>query len=192
MFDRVFVSDLSFEATFAQNKSCSSYRSLQLLFWPNFKFLYQISRFGLPKSAKNHSISVNWDSPVCAQCTAGPRRWRRHASAVAANLVPREPSYPLPMPIPIRTIPSPSSSSRRAEAEPEQLCSGHASSSHRRTSRPDPPKTRSTLPSIFTATPRARLSRSPAESASRPPRPPLPLPRSSVPPSIPLFRPSSV
>ena len=105
MFDRVFVSDPSFNSTFAQNKSCSSYRSLQLLFWPNFKFLYQISRFGWSKSAKNHSISVNWDSPVCAQCTAGPRRWRRHASAVAANLVPREPSYPLPVPVPIRTIP---------------------------------------------------------------------------------------
>ena len=69
---------------------------------------------------------------------------------------------------------------------------GPRSLPRRRTSRPDPPRPRSTLPSLFTAPPRARLSRSPAESASRPPRPPLPLPRSSVPPSIPLFRPSSV
>ena len=47
---------------------------------------------------------------------ARPRRdRRRHASVVAANLVPREPSYPLPVPVPIRTISSPSLSSRRAE-----------------------------------------------------------------------------
>jgi hypothetical protein len=58
VFDPVFVSNPIFKSTSAQNKSCRSYSSLQLLFWPNFMFQCKIWSFGRSKSAKNHSNSV--------------------------------------------------------------------------------------------------------------------------------------
>ena len=42
VFDLVFLANPSLNSTFAQNKSCRSYLPLQLLFWSNFKFLYEI------------------------------------------------------------------------------------------------------------------------------------------------------
>ena len=71
VFDPVFLLDSSLESTFAQNKSCRSYRPLQLLFWQNFIFQCKIWSFGRSNSAKNHSISINCDSPVFAQFTTG-------------------------------------------------------------------------------------------------------------------------
>ena len=87
-FDRVFVSNPIFKSTFAQNKSCSSYRSLQLLFWPNFTFQCKFWSFGWSKSAKNHSISVNGDFPVLVSSPpsstfASPRVSRRRSSLSA-------------------------------------------------------------------------------------------------------------
>ena len=92
VFDLIFLRDLSFKSTFAQNKSCSSYRSLQLLFWPNFTFQCKISSFGWSKSAKNHSISVNGDSPVLLSAPpaldvgAATRRPSRRTSSSARVL----------------------------------------------------------------------------------------------------------
>ena len=80
-------------------------------------FPYKNLSFGWSKFGQN-SLKLHCSSPVSPLCVPMPRpatRQRRHASAVAANLVPREPSYPLPVPVPIRTISSPSLSSRRAE-----------------------------------------------------------------------------
>ena len=39
------------ESTFAQNQSCRSSLPLQLLFWPNFKFLCEVLSFGRSKSS---------------------------------------------------------------------------------------------------------------------------------------------
>jgi len=51
VFDLVFVLDLSSKSTSAQNESCRSSFSLQLLFWPNFKFLYEKLSFNLSNSS---------------------------------------------------------------------------------------------------------------------------------------------
>ena len=58
VFDPIFLLDSSLESTFAQNKSCRSYRSLQLLFWQNFMFQCKIWSYGRSKLAKSHSNSV--------------------------------------------------------------------------------------------------------------------------------------
>jgi len=57
VFDRVFLPDPGLESTFAQNKSCRSSLPLQLLFWPNFKSLYQILRFGWSNASQKWSKS---------------------------------------------------------------------------------------------------------------------------------------
>ena len=82
-------------------------------------FQCKIWSLGRSKSAKNPSI---WSlcfpvSPLCAATPRSATRRRRHASAVAANLVPREPSYPLPVPSLSEPFPSPSSRPRQAEPE---------------------------------------------------------------------------
>ena len=69
MFDRVFVPDPSFNSTFAQKQSCRISRPLQLLFWPNFKFLYQISSFGRSKSAQK--LKFGYCASPGGQCLAG-------------------------------------------------------------------------------------------------------------------------
>ena len=88
MFDLVFVLNSGFESIFAQKQSCRPFCPLQLLFWPNFKFLYGILSFNWSKSAKNHSISVNGDSPVLdssppSSTFASPRVSRRRSSRSA-------------------------------------------------------------------------------------------------------------
>jgi hypothetical protein len=91
VFDRVFLSDLGLKSTFAQNESCRSSLPLQLLFWPNFKFLYQILRFGWSNVSQKtvkikHCVSLY--STVLGAHTATDRR-RLHASAVGDPRTPR-------------------------------------------------------------------------------------------------------
>ena len=69
MFDCVFLFDPSLKSIFAQNKSCSSSFGLQLLFWPNFKFLYQILRFGWSNASQN---SVKTITVLLLCCTVRP------------------------------------------------------------------------------------------------------------------------
>ena len=55
MFIYIFLLDPSLKSTFAQKQSCRSSLPLQLLFWPNFKFLYEILSFIRSKSSPNQS-----------------------------------------------------------------------------------------------------------------------------------------
>ena len=57
VFDSVFVLDLSSKSTSAQNESCRSFNPLQLLFWPNFKLLYEIWSFSRSNWSQNRSAS---------------------------------------------------------------------------------------------------------------------------------------
>ena len=75
MFDCVFVPDPSSELTFAQNESCRSSFALQLLFWPNFKFLYQNLSFGRTNTGQNQSKCVTVCS--CARHGVARRPCRR-------------------------------------------------------------------------------------------------------------------
>ena len=63
VFAHVFLLDPSLNSTFAQKQSCRSSLSLQLLFWPNFKFLYEILSFNKSKSCQNR-LNVSLFSPV--------------------------------------------------------------------------------------------------------------------------------
>src|SRR6185437_652631 len=65
MFDHVFVLDLSSKSTSAQNESCRSFNSLQLLFWPNFMFPYENLSFNWSNSGKNH-LNEETVSPMCS------------------------------------------------------------------------------------------------------------------------------
>ena len=97
MFDLVFLLDPSFKSSFAQNESCRSSLPLQLLFWPNFKFLYQNLSFGGSNSSQIHSnVHCVLQCFYCDAQTPIPRpatRRRRHASAIAPR--PRRPSAAL-------------------------------------------------------------------------------------------------
>ena len=137
-FDHVFLSDPGLKSTFAENKSCRSFLSLQLLFWPNFKFLYEILIFIGSNRVKNRSkpITVLLLVLHCARTrahagdrhTAGDLHATQHRrSSHAAN----------------HCSPSPSSSSRarvklsvsRAVAGVD---SGRPSPSHLDSLRPEP------------------------------------------------------
>src|SRR6185436_14280129 len=52
MFDLIFLPNPSSKSTFAQNKSCRFSLPLQLLFWPNFKFLYEVLSFNLSNASQ--------------------------------------------------------------------------------------------------------------------------------------------
>ena len=92
VFDHVFLPDQSLKSTFAQNKSCRSSLPLQFLFWPNFKFLYEILSFNRSKLSQNQSNVVTVHlmcSPVHrTPPIPRPARHRRglHASGIPANL----------------------------------------------------------------------------------------------------------
>ena len=160
VFDLVFLLDPSFKSTFAQNKSCSSYRSLQLLFWLNFTFQCKNRSFGWSKSAKNHSISVNGDSPVLVSSPssstfASPRVGRRRSSLSAQTC--RRVLIPFPGAVsvfPPLLLPHARGSSR-ARAEPSPATAPAIS---RRSARFPRTPSRSTSPSIPSARFRARLS----------------------------------
>ena len=64
MFNRVLLHDPSLKSTSAQNKSCTSYYPLQLLFWPNFKLLYEIWSFSGSNWSQNHSIESTVRAPA--------------------------------------------------------------------------------------------------------------------------------
>ena len=117
VFDRVFLPNQSLKSTFAQNKSCRSSLPLQLLFWPNFKFQYEIwsfgrSNFGQINSNEFNSVTVLSSDAVRAPMpstgnSAGDATCRPSANLARRARTPplsaRE-AYPFPSP--------PSSSSR--------------------------------------------------------------------------------
>jgi hypothetical protein len=150
VFDLIFLRDPSFKSTFAQNKSCSSYRPLQLLFWPNFMFQCKIWSFGRSKSAKITQIRLLcpvWSVP------RRPRRWGRHASRRRTSpIVHTLPSlsaqsrahfrlsFPFLAPRAEPTNPSPAARRRRS-------CAGRPPPSRRHFLAPRPPSTLLALPS---------------------------------------------
>ena len=71
-FDHIFLLDPSHKSTFAQKQSCRSSLPLQLLFWPNFKFLYENFEFQLVKLEQKSFKRRNSASPVLD--TVPPRR----------------------------------------------------------------------------------------------------------------------
>ena len=194
VFDRVFLSNPSSKSTFAQNKSCRSYRPLQLLFWPNFMFQCKIWSFGWSKSAKSHSISVNWDSPVLLSSTpandVGVATRRTSANLAHRALVP----VLIPSPRAVTVFPSLSPLSHSTEpsnpspaARRRKSCAGRPPPSRRHFLAPRPPSTFLALPSTHAVRSRARSSQSRPESVPAP-RPPLllhaeALPRHRAPPS---------
>jgi len=96
VFDLVFVLDLSSKSTFAQNESCRSSFSLQLLFWPNFKFLYENLSFNWSNSGKNQlseeTVSSLCSSPAIPATVlvgAPPRVGRRRSSHAALRVLIR-------------------------------------------------------------------------------------------------------
>jgi len=92
MLDLVFVFDLSSKSISAQNESCRSFLPLQLLFWPNFKFLYEILSFIGSNRVKNRSKSITVLLPVLhcdrTRAHAGDRHTAGdlHVSRAPANL----------------------------------------------------------------------------------------------------------
>ena len=95
VFDHIFLPDQSLKSTFAQNKSCRSSLPLQFLFWPNFKFLYEILSFNRSKLSQNQSNVVTVHL-LCSPVHRTPpiprsarRRQRLHASGFSANLAIR-------------------------------------------------------------------------------------------------------
>ena len=88
MFDLVFLLDPSSKSTSAQNESCSSSFPLQLLFWSNSEFLYEIWSFSGSNSSQNCQTKKQWFS--CARHGVARQPYRRlwpavsfHASAIA-------------------------------------------------------------------------------------------------------------
>ena len=57
MFDPIFLNDPNLKSTFAQKQSCRASLPLQLLFWPNFKLLYENLSFGWSNLGQN-SLNV--------------------------------------------------------------------------------------------------------------------------------------
>jgi hypothetical protein len=104
MFDHVFLLDPSLKSTFARKQSCRSSLSLQLLFWPNFKFLYQSLSFGWSNARKNRSKSSTVFScaPLCSSDAHTVDCCHRRASstrrACRRSLPSVRRSYPLPAP----------------------------------------------------------------------------------------------
>ena len=110
VFDLVFVLDPSSKSTSAQNESCSSYFPLQLLFWPNFKLLYEIWTFNWSNSSQIDSNELTVSSSVStvrahagiwSSVSDATRRDRRRSSSSARRSYPRGrprsfPSRPLP------------------------------------------------------------------------------------------------
>ena len=97
MFDPVFLDDPNLKSTFAQNESCSSSFAHKLLFWPNFKFLYQILTFGRSNASQIWSkfVELYYFAPVLATVSPGThaddcgRRCLLHASAIDDPRTPR-------------------------------------------------------------------------------------------------------
>jgi len=153
VFDLIFLRDPSFKSTFAQNKSCSSYRSLQLLFWPSFMFQCKIWSFGGSKSAKNHSSSVNGASPVLLSSPpaidVGVATRRTSANLAHRALVP----VLIPSPRAVTVFPSLAPLSRSTEpsnpspaARRRRSCAGRPPPSRRHFLAPRPPSTFLALP----------------------------------------------
>ena len=112
MFDPIFLIDQSLKSTFAQKQSCRFSLPLQLLFWPNFKFLYQILSFGRSNTGQNQSKCVT----VCSCARHGvarhpcrrlwpsappPRvgRWRSLHAALRVLICSRRPAVVPPHPL---------------------------------------------------------------------------------------------
>ena len=80
VFDLVFVLDLSFKSTSTQNESCRSSFPLQLLFWPNFMFPYQILSFRWSKSGQTRVQFIQW-----VHCSSPVLSYAAHTAALATG-----------------------------------------------------------------------------------------------------------
>ena len=166
MFDPVFLSDPSFKSTFAQNKSCRSYRTLQLLFWPNFKCPYEISSFGRSNASQFQSNEITVPS-LFSPVHHRSRRRRRHASrrrahrrlSVSAAKSDAKSGF-------ASSFPFPRPCGARSGAEQSPTAVGAALAVLRRlaaiSSRLEPSRSSSTPSSTSNALPRARFRRSAA------------------------------
>jgi len=90
VFNLVFVLDPSSKSTSAQNESCRSSFSLQLLFWPNFKFLYENLSFNWSNSSKNHlnEETVHLLCSTLCRPDAIPASGRRRTTPRVGNRAP--------------------------------------------------------------------------------------------------------
>ena len=187
MFALVFLPNPSFESIFAQKQICRSFLPLQLLFWPNFKFLYGILSFNWSMSGQISvkTITVLHSSSLCRRPYRDDRR-RLHASHAPAILAIRAAS-----PLSARElwrllvlISSPSSRPRQAKPEHERAATAAgADSDHPSPSRLDPVR-----PNLHRRTPHPRRP-SPSPITPLPCR--IGLPDRGPPlPSAPELRPS--
>ena len=126
-FEHVFLHNPSSESTFAQYQSCRSSCPLQLLFWPNFRFQYEIWSFGWSNFGQNQFKLVQLGYCALqlhrtrAHAVDRQQRRRRHASAVGEPRPPRSHARPYPLPpepCPFSPSLSPSSRAGRAELPP--------------------------------------------------------------------------
>ena len=77
VFEHIFLSNPSSKSTFVQQQSCGSSLPLQLLFWPNFMFLYENLSFEWSKLSKKSVKRITVDSlfvTVLGAHTATDRR----------------------------------------------------------------------------------------------------------------------
>ena len=164
-FEHVFLPNSSSKSTFAQNKSCRSSLPLQLLFWPNFKFLYEKLRSGWSNLGQNsfetslflflfslvHAHTATGDAPVAPR--VGHRSKRRLASKLRRSpRRPRSGSF-APLLLPARARDEPSRAEPPSLAAPVTL--RHPASILRAPTSLASPRTSFTHP-------RARLSRFPS------------------------------
>ena len=184
-FEHVFLLNPSSESTFAQYQSCRSSCPLQLLFWPNFRFQYEIWSFGLS----------NFDQKALKLGTVPPLFLPRRRRAEPARPAPLKLStavaiaksdFASPFPFLARAEHAAELSSRRAAAGAD---SGHPSPPCLDSPRPESPDLTTHLLHPF---PRADRPLFPAKSALHRRVRHCRSPGAPPPPSNPLFRPSSV
>ena len=197
MFDLIFVLDPSSKSTSAQNESCRSSFSLQLLFWPNFKFLYEKLSFNWSNSSKNHlnEETVHLLCSTLCRPDAIPASGRRRATPCVGNRAPTlfftlhwpgsfRSVHPYPFPELLRRARARVAAVRRA---------GHGSPSRLDSSHPKlrnlAPTSLRSIPCLLESFPRpkssCRTSSAIAVAPNSTPRRRAPSPRSSPPKSSP-------
>ena len=177
MFDLIFVLDPSSKSTSAQNESCRSSFSLQLLFWPNFKFLYENLSFNWSNSSKNHlnEETVHLLCSTLCRPDAIPASGRRRATPRVGNRAPTplftlhwpgsfRSVHPYPFPELLRRARARVAAVRRAgHGSPPRLDSPH-------------PELRNLAPTPLRSIP-CLLESFPGRNRAAELRPPLPSPR---------------
>jgi len=96
MFDPIFLNDPNLKSTFAQKQSCRASLPLQLLFWPNFKLLYENLSFGWSNLGQNSlnvavlflCVTILADAHTATDTGDSTRRVRRRTSPSARHPYP--------------------------------------------------------------------------------------------------------